>query len=102
MTNNADNPSSVPMPEHPISGAFGSAEPVPQEMPSSPSSAESSAQEQEQAGDAAASIPMDDYPDGRGGMQMSPTPSLTESAERAVHPGAAIGSRPAPTDMPRQ
>ena len=98
----ARKPSSTPMPERPISDASGSAEPVPQEMPSSPSSAESSTQDQEQAGNEAMLIPMDDYPDGRGGMRMSPTASQPESAERAVQPGAEIGSRPAPTDMPRQ
>ena len=44
--------------------------------------------------------PMDDYPNGRGGMQMMPIVSAQQAAKTSVRPDVPIGPRPAATKMP--
>jgi len=44
--------------------------------------------------------PMDDYPNGRGGMQMVPMVPAEQAAKTAAQPDVPIGPRPSATKMP--
>jgi hypothetical protein len=87
-------PPAAPMPEAPIdSGA-----PVAMSMPSSmpPAEAAYGAEETPEA----AVIEMDDYPDGRGGMNAVPMSEGPATEAFSSLPGEPIGEMPPETEMP--
>jgi hypothetical protein len=94
----AGRPQATPMPQYRIPDTAAPAMPMPTPMPAQ--GAPATASSQRLITETMRVIAMDDYPAGRGGMRMVPTPRVEQSAQRAVPQGAAIGNRPPARAMP--
>jgi hypothetical protein len=88
------------MPNTPMSKSYGG-QPLATPMPTHATAQDASSARQQKTPNELIKVgPMDNYPSGRGGMQMVPMAPAQQVANTAVRPSAPIGAKPSATRMP--